>query len=701
MSMEIASAAANGAEQAAPTSGAANARQPAAGVLRPELFMAARGGEIERLSELLSLNDDEEQAPTFRLLDGVTPIEGDSLLHIVAASGGDGEKPIDCAKMIYNANNDLLAARNNKGDTPLHSAAGAGNGNMISCLVDLATAKAAGDEMEVKEFLRMQNNRGETALHQAVRAGSKTSIDKLMFVDSELACYPREGEEEGTATSALYLAISLGKMDITEHLIHKSSGKLSYSGPGGRNILHAAVSRGQGISLVSTWINFCFGLVVELEGNLHITTVPLLPHLAVQKDKQSGSTPLHLAAALEGWPDACILSRCFPNVWPRPETTLALLLDANPCAAYQPDIQGLYPIHVAALSGSVDAVKTLLEKCPDCATLRDGEGRTFLHVAVEKGRYRVVQYASCLMPQEFSSFLNVQDNNGDTALHRAVHEGDLPVFMSLVQNQHVDVKIPNNDDLTPLDLSWCRIPRLFYYGMNPRCLIHLTLQLVGAPCGGIRPDLISEEHIPNIDNNAVSGHLTNAAQVMGIVSVLVATVTFASAFTLPGGFSNAGTPLLAGTYAFDAFILADTLAFICSCLATFSLIFAGVPAMDINIRLWYFEISAQLLRSSGRSLMVAFALGLYLVLAPVAHATAIAVCAIISITSLYGNSEARQILEIVNAAWARLGTQLSIQWTCILMYYNVFIVVALNFSSFLIIFGLPAIWKQGGAGKLV
>lgn len=245
-------------------------------------------------------------------------------------------------------------------------------------------------------------------------------------------------------------------------------------------------------------------------------------------------------------------------------------------------------------------------------------------------------------------------------------------------------------------------PIIHIFWQNPRGLIQLSLQFVGAPCGGIRPDLLSEKHIPKGDDDKLSAHLTNAAQMLGVVSVLVATVTFASAFTLPGGYyqngtdSNgiAGAPLLAGSYAFDAFILSDTLAFICSCMATFSLIFAGVPAMDISIRYRYFEISALLLRSSGRSLVVAFALGLYLVLAPVAHTTAIAVCVIIFVSSLYGNSEAWQILRVADTARARLGTRMRVPWTFGLTFYNVFVNVFVNFWSFVIIFGVPAAFRK-------
>ena len=232
---------------------------------------------------------------------------------------------------------------------------------------------------------------------------------------------------------------------------------------------------------------------------------------------------------------------------------------------------------------------------------------------------------------------------------------------------------------------------------NPRGLIQISLQFVGAPCGGSRTDLLSGKHIPKRDDDKVSTHLTNAAQTLGVVSVLVATVTFASAFTLPGGYyqqasSNGiiGTPLLAGSYAIDAFILSTTLAFICSCIATFSLIFAGVPAMDISVRFWYFEVSAVLLRSCGRSLVVAFALGLYLVLAPITHATAIAVCAIIFVSSLYGNSEAWQILRVAGTARARLGARMRVAWTVRFTFRNVVVNVSVNFWSLVIIFGFPA-----------
>ncbi|KAL6861379.1 hypothetical protein ACP4OV_017079 [Aristida adscensionis] len=686
---------------------------PPATFLGPDLFMAARRGDGRRLSELLRLNGGEQQggavddaaaavptaappqqvvvkvvdaqrlsllsaaaaaprsgaASTLSLLDGVTAVEGDSLLHVLAGAG-DGEDFRRCAEMIYHGNRRLLAARNGRGDTPLHCAAGAGHAGMVSCLVALAIAdgaEAAGAEAAaVKRFVRARNERGETALHRAVRAGSKAAMDELMSVDSELACVPRDGEEgaPATASSPLYLAISLGKEDIARHLIQRSGGKLSCSGPDGRNVLHAAVSRGQALPMLFELLK---GVTVNVQqGDRHMSSVPLLSQLTTQQDKD-GSTPLHLVASLEGWRFAQLLSKSFQRVWPQPKSTTTLLLDASTCSVYQPDNDGLYPIHVAAMNGSRVVIETLIERCPDCVTLRDAKGRTLLHVAAEWegldwiSRFKVVEYA-CREPK-LSSVLNMQDNNGDTVLHRAVDAGNVANVNCLIRNREVDLGITNKDDLTPLDLSRSKIPPKFYYRWNPRFVILTTLLLVGAPCGGNRVDLFRKRHLlTKIDEDKESRDLTSAAHIMGIVSVLIATVTYASAFTLPGGYYQSasdggvpGTPILAGSYAFRAFILADVLAFTFSALATFSLLFAGLPAMERSVRFKYFSLSTFLVHASGRTWIAGFAMGLYVVLAPVAHTFAVAVCVISFAALLYGNREVWQLVCAVDVARERLG----------------------------------------------
>jgi hypothetical protein len=197
---------------------------------------------------------------------------------------------------------------------------------------------------------------------------------------------------------------------------------------------------------------------------------------------------------------------------------------------------------------------------------------------------------------------------------------------------------------------------------NPRNIISSSLLAAGAPHGGDRPDLFLAKHIPKRDLDKESKKHTEATQVTSIVTALIATVTFASAFRLPGGYrtsdhgdSIAGMPELAGSYAFDAFILADMLAFLYSIAATCTLVYAGLPAVDISIRNWYFNVSALLLQSAARSFVAAIALGLYLVLAPVDRTAAVAVCVIVFATSLYGNMGAWRIIQMASMVCARIG----------------------------------------------
>jgi uncharacterized protein (DUF2062 family) len=113
---------------------------------------------------------------------------------------------------------------------------------------------------------------------------------------------------------------------------------------------------------------------------------------------------------------------------------------------------------------------------------------------------------------------------------------------------------------------------------------------------------------------------------IGIVSALLVTVTFAAAFTVPGGYrGDDGTPVLAASHSFQSFIIANNLALLCSSMATIGLMYAGITTVEIDIRtrMNAFILSILLLNSSARSLAAAFAFGMYAALAPVAHAAAV------------------------------------------------------------------------------
>lgn len=104
-----------------------------------------------------------------------------------------------------------------------------------------------------------------------------------------------------------------------------------------------------------------------------------------------------------------------------------------------------------------------------------------------------------------------------------------------------------------------------------------------------------------------------------IGSVLIATVAFAAAFTVPGGFiaddhPNAGTAILAKKFAFRAFVVSDTMAFACSIVATSFLIYGGRETIPRNHRSRYNVVASGLVPLASQFLIAAFAFAFHLVL---------------------------------------------------------------------------------------
>uniref|UniRef100_A0A0E0R5B4 Uncharacterized protein n=1 Tax=Oryza rufipogon TaxID=4529 RepID=A0A0E0R5B4_ORYRU len=119
-------------------------------------------------------------------------------------------------------------------------------------------------------------------------------------------------------------------------------------------------------------------------------------------------------------------------------------------------------------------------------------------------------------------------------------------------------------------------------------------------------------------------------------------------------------------------------------LATFSLMYAGTAAVEMNVRHRYFKNSVWWMRLSMRSLLVAFALGVYLVLAPVSRATAAGVCALAAGTLLFRNRELVLMVSCAHVVCRRMGIR-------VVLRIGAPIAIDLLISNivYLIIFGAP------------
>jgi ankyrin repeat protein len=131
-------------------------------------------------------------------------------------------------------------------------------------------------------------------------------------------------------------------------------------------------------------------------------------------------------------------------------------LEANPAALYQSDNKGLFPIHVAASVGERGTIIMFLKKSTSSAGLQDTMGRTFLHIAAENNKVRIVSFVC--RNQSLSWILNMQDYAGNTALHLAIQAGSLLMFCALLGNRQIHLNISNKKGQTALDISRYKIP---------------------------------------------------------------------------------------------------------------------------------------------------------------------------------------------------------------------------------------------------
>jgi hypothetical protein len=172
---------------------------------------------------------------------------------------------------------------------------------------------------------------------------------------------------------------------------------------------------------------------------------------------------------------------------------------------------------------------------------------------------------------------------------------------------------------------------------------------------GYDPQLEAEDEKKGSD--IVSG----STQFLSLGLVLITTMAFGATFALPGGYiaddhPHGGTPTLARGKHFQAFMMANTIAFFCSSLAVLSLVFAGTPTVELPLRYRHFNISTWLSFNAVGSLAMAFVIAVYMMITPVAAKTAIAVIVvIISIGVIYSPSLNEKYATLLVALCIRIG----------------------------------------------
>lgn len=592
--------------------------------------------------------------------------DGDGVLHIAARFGND--------KIVKEINTRdrtlagvLLSAVNNRGDITLHCAAAGGSDVMVKFFLEKMMPENR-DPIIIAKFLRAQNIKGETCLHEAVRHEHVKIVEILLSEDKKIVDLSIEDLKGPTLAqivdnegiSPLYLATTLRRIKIVRGLTKSPYDQDKYAascaGPAGKTALHAAV--------------------VLLDKELVEILLGLKAGLTSQVD-ESGSTPLHFLASLslerrEPKSIAFLLYKLqhYLNIvikllrckMSQDLGIVEFIMGKDPLSSLYADSTGSLPIHIAAAHGRLDIVKTLLKECSYCESSRNASGQTFLHVAVEKEKLDIIEYVCG--EKKFNRILNAGDQDGNTALHLAVNNASEIIFCSLMQNRDVCLNFANKEGRTPLDLAFLGLHPKVICMKGPREWIFFDLLHGGGDFGVGSWDHLAR-NVVEPDWEKESERVGKSASMLAVCAVLILNAALLAPFNV---LKQVDKNVSFNVFAFQTFVVSDSIAFVCSVGATFFCTRAGFAMSDGWTRLENLITGTFALGLAALALIITVALALFLVLPggtgflPVIIAGA---GIFLHLFLSFVGSWMKSTYGHLRAIWARAGT---LQLICILLF---------------------------------
>ncbi|XP_043692765.1 protein ACCELERATED CELL DEATH 6-like [Telopea speciosissima] len=458
-------------------------------------------------------------------------------------------------------------------------------------------------EMPSLPIWRTENNYGNTALHEALLSKHKKVAFHLLDLNSELVVLVVNTKGE----SPLYLAAEAGFVTVVDKILG-AGGKNNVVGPMGQTALHAAVfSRSKG----------CIK-------SLH-NSIPEL----IRKQDSYGKTALYYAAQSN-----------YIKI-------MRQLLKLDASSAYIHDNEGLSPLLAAASMGRSTTVRAILDACPASVESSDDSGHNALHQAVKYNT--LITFKQLLKMPEMMSLINEPNHEGITPLHLATLYRRDEMVSALFSTKRVDLTAKNNLGQTALDLcvlDTSPVPS------NLQRITTWALKKNGAPRGRVRPLMRLPIWDPNsVSTKAKDTNMTQAANTMSVeaamataqdadmiqlantmsvVAALLFTVTFAAAFTIPGGLKvdGSGSPSLIHKPALIIFCISNTIAMCFSMAALVLLLLATFSLThSVSSRSTIYQ-STLLIFGAACTAMIAFISGFYAVISIESTWLGIVVCII-------------------------------------------------------------------------
>ncbi|KAM3213282.1 hypothetical protein ACQJBY_065963 [Aegilops geniculata] len=549
----------------------------------PALHAAAVQGSVASLRKLAA------ERPG--ILGSKTPQEN-TALHIAAELGHAG-----FAEEALGVDDKLLVSKNADGDTPLHLAARSGNVGLVELLITRSSAAARDGQTgepspstpgpgraEAQGPLLMANKAGDTPLHQAVQHG--WSAVALKLLDAEPSCgHALDAKKQ----SPLHIAAREGLADVVSKIVSHPWVRERFvpSDSVSGTALHQAVLGGH-------------SRVVEI-------LLEATPEDQITLTDSSENNALHYAAQKNS------------------ARVVNLLLNRKVELAYRRNRDLQSPLHVAANYGSTEAMVELLKHCPDAAEMVDSKGRNALHVAVTSGKVEALKrLLKHVRPEEI---VNRVDHGGNTPLHLAAALSRVQSALLLIKDRRVNPCVLNRDGQSARSLIEKRGASEEEMDTYEMYLWKKLKKHEACRC--------QKQQLPPIATyqslrGRRAGHdeyFKHSVETYTLVATLIATVSFAATFTMPGGYNQTeGTAIHGHTAAFKIFVISNTVAMCSSVVVVFCFIWAWRDPVKFKLDqlMWGHRLTIVACLAMVVSLMTA----VYITVAPTARWPAYVVIAI-------------------------------------------------------------------------
>ncbi|THG13656.1 protein ACCELERATED CELL DEATH 6-like [Camellia sinensis] len=517
----------------------------------PELYRATTEGDILEFIQAMEQGPLDRQYGSSATCLQLGP-QKNTVLHIATSSGRYEIVKLLCKDLPF-----FVAEKNAKGDTPLHIAARGGDSLLVSLLIN-------SDFRE--EILEERNEEGNTALHEALHHRHE-KVARILIDKNRNISYSVNKDGK----SVVYLAAEGGYVGLVKILMENPAGNCSIEGRlRNKSPVHAAIL-GRNLDVLK--------ILWEKDQSSF--------QLRFDEERRSA---LHCAASI-GYLEGVnfLLSKCSGTT-------------------YEMDKHGLFPIHIASNKGHANIIQEMLHHCPDSRDLLTSRGQNIFHVAAKSGKAKAV---SCMLKMpELAKLINERDDEGNTPLHIATINGHPRIVSTLTWDGRVNLELENNNRLTALDIAEEYMETMASFQKR---LTWMALRVVGAPRAPHAK--LSKTISSRVEEHSQKENYKDKVNVVLMVATLVTTVTFAAAFSIPGGYNNSdpnqGIATMLAKAKFQEFVICDTIAMYCSIIAVVILIWAQLG--DVSTMHAALKLALPLLGIALAMMSIAFMAGVYLI----------------------------------------------------------------------------------------